>query len=259
MEFFHQYHSETQIIHNQKISFAPHLHNEIEIITLFKGSATLTADGETYMINTGDFVFILPNTVHSYTLENDVDVGKFIFSPDSLPEVENLIKDKRLKFPVIAAEKVRGLDLLAKEILENYKSSSATVKKAYLLLLTGKLLEVSEAELRSDLDNDVIIKILGYCRENFRSDINLTDIADALYISKSYVSHIFSCKLKINFRDYINSLRVGEAARLLLQGEVSVTEAAAQSGFNSLRTFNRAFFKHMDMTPKDYKKRSDKA
>lgn len=259
MDFFHQYHSETQIIHNQKISFAPHLHNEIEIITLFKGIASLIADGETYMINPGDFVFILPNTVHSYTLEKDVDVGKFIFNPDSLPEVEGLIKNKRLKSPVITAEKLCGLDLLAKEILENYKTSSKPVKKAYLLLLTGKLLEVSEAELRNDFGNDVITKILDYCRENFRSDINLTDVADALYISKSYVSHIFSCKLKINFRDYINSLRVEEAARLLLHRGLSVTATAAQSGFNSLRTFNRAFFKHMNMTPKDYKKRSEKA
>ena len=91
MDYFHQYHTETQIIHNQKICFAPHLHDEVEIIALFRGSASLMADGLTYTLSAGDFVIIFPDVVHSYTLENDVDVGKFIFSPDAVPDLITIL------------------------------------------------------------------------------------------------------------------------------------------------------------------------
>lgn len=256
MNYFHQYHTEPQIIHNQKICFAPHLHDEIEIITLFRGSASLMADGLGYMLSAGDFVIIFPDVVHSYTLENDVDVGKFIFSPDTVPDLIPILKNERPKSPVIKYEKVSKTNLgaLAGEILLSYKSSSVPVQKAYLLLLAGKLLELCEFEERKALNDSIIIKIFDYCKQNFRSDITLTDVANALFVSKSYISHIFCCKLKINFRSYINILRINEAASLMRQDNITVTEAAQRSGFGSIRTFNRAFFKHMGTTPKEYKK-----
>lgn len=256
MNYFHQYHTETQIIHNQKICFAPHLHDEVEIITLFRGSASLMADGLAYTLSAGDFVIIFPDVVHSYTLEKDVDVGKFIFSPDAVPDLIPILKNERPLSPVIKHERVSETNLgaLAGEVLASYKSSSAPVQKAYLLLLTGKLLELCEFEERKSPDNSILSKIFDYCKQNFRSDITLTDVANALFVSKSYISHIFCCKLKINFRSYINLLRINEAALLMCRDNITVTEAAQRSGFGSIRTFNRAFYKHMGTTPKEYKR-----
>lgn len=209
-----------------------------------------------YTINTGDFVIIFPNVVHSYTLESNVDVGKFIFSPDTIPELSRTLKQERPKSPVVKREKVSStkLESLSREILLSYKSSSAPVRKAYLLLLAGKLLELCELEERKELNDNIIIQIFDYCKQNFRSDITLNDVANALFVSKSYISHIFCCKLKINFRSYINIIRINEAASLMRQDNITITEAAQQSGFGSIRTFNRAFLKHMGTTPKEYKK-----
>lgn len=255
MNYFHQYHTEPQIIHNQKICFAPHLHDEVEIITLFRGSASLMADGFNYTLSAGDLIIIFPNVVHSYTLENNVDVGKFIFSPDEIPYLNPILEHKLPKTPVIKHDKVSGtnLDSLSREILTSYKSSSTPVQKAYLLLLTGKLLELCEFEERKDMNDNIVIQIFDYCKRNFRSDITLADVADALFVSKSYISHIFCCKLKINFRTYINIIRINEATSLMRQEKITVTEAAHRSGFGSIRTFNRAFLKYMGITPKEYK------
>ncbi len=260
MNYIYQYHTETQIIHNQKISFVPHLHDEVEIITLFHGSASLIADGLSYMLTTGDFVIIFPDFVHSYTLEKDVDVGKFIFNPETIPDLNLIFKKERPKSPVIKHEKISGTNIcsLAREILLSYKSSSVPVQKAYLFLLTGKLLELCEFEEHKALNDSIIIKISDYCKQNFRSDITLTDVANALFVSKSYISHIFCSKLKINFRSYINILRINEATRLMRQDNITVTEAAQRSGVDSIRTFNRAFFKHIGTTPKEYKKNFSK-
>ena len=62
-----------------------------------------------------------------------------------------------------------------------------------------------------------------------------------------------SSKLHIGFNDYINSLRVSNACKHLLNSDRSVTEISEIVGFNTLRTFNRAFFKQMGVTPSQYR------
>jgi AraC-like DNA-binding protein len=76
-----------------------------------------------------------------------------------------------------------------------------------------------------------------------------------LHISKYYISHVMSQKLNIGFNDYVNSLRISSACRLLRKSDRSITEISELVGFNTLRTFNRAFFKQMGVTPSDYRLR----
>lgn len=87
MNYLHQHHDGPQILHNQKIHFELHLHSEVEIIALYKGSASLSVDGKSYRMGAGDFLIVFPESLHSYAAEADVDVGKFIFSPEIIPEL----------------------------------------------------------------------------------------------------------------------------------------------------------------------------
>lgn len=57
--------------------------------------------------------------------------------------------------------------------------------------------------------------------------------------------------MHICFKDFINSLRVDSACSLLVKSS-SITDVAYASGFSSVRTFNRAFLKHMHVTPREY-------
>ncbi len=255
MNFFHQYHTEPQIIHNRKICFEPHIHAEVEIIAVFKGSASLMANGVEYFVKEGDYIIIFPNIVHSYTLEKDIDVGKFIFSTTDMPDFNFIFETKLPKSPVISSESVAGTTLpsLTREILECYGASSPPVKKAYLLLLMGKLMELCSPEDKKLLNNTVL-RVFEYCESNYRRRLTLEEVANALFVSKSCISHIFSCRLKMNFCNYINLLRINEAAFLLRTKNMSITEIAGCTGFGSIRTFNRAFVKIMGVTPKEYKK-----
>ena len=64
---------------------------------------------------------------------------------------------------------------------------------------------------------------------------------------------MMSAKLRMGFNDYINSLRVSNACKLLRKTDLSITEISERVGFNTLRTFNRAFSKQMGMTPREYR------
>ena len=132
--------------------------------------------------------------------------------------------------------------------------SSPTVKKAYLLLLTAKLIELCQPEARKDFDGDTLGAILEYCQKNYRSNLRQKDVAAALHISESYISHVFSAKMEINFCRYLNILRSDEAARLLVESKKSITEIAFECGFGGLRSFNRAFLDTKGVTPREYRK-----
>lgn len=226
----------------------------MELVGLFSGSATVTLDGISYKMHAGDWVLVFPDVVHSYESSDAVEVGKLIFPPEEVPELATILTEQLPHPPLIPAERLADstIPTLAKEIFTHYTNASLTVKKAYLLLLCGKLLECTGTLQRESAVSGAVAAVLDYCRAHYHEKICLQSVANALYFSRSYVSHIFCERLHISFCHYLNSLRIEEAKQRLLTGKGSITELSAQCGFSNLRSFHRAFARYTGMTPKQY-------
>ena len=82
----------------------------------------------------------------------------------------------------------------------------------------------------------------------------LAHIARELGVSKYHLSHVFSARLHTSFREYVNALRLDCARDLLAATELSMLEVSMESGFDSLRTFNRVFQERFRQTPSQYRK-----
>ena len=255
MNYLQQYHQQPQILHNQRIGFAPHLHDEVEIVVLFKGSAVLTHNGRQFPMQAGDCAFLYPGCVHSYASETAVDVGKFIFSPHGLPELEQTFAAGVSLTPVIRREQLTdtGIPELAAEILERYSRCTPMEQHAYLFLLAARLLPFCPPQEPPEPGGTPLNRVLRYCRERYRSDLTLDSVAAALFISPHHISHLFNHRLGMGFRDYVNLLRLDEAEALLRQSDRSVTEIASLCGFGSTRTLDRVFLRHRGMSPRDYR------
>ena len=95
---------------------------------------------------------------------------------------------------------------------------------------------------------------------NFKENINTTNIGQDLFISRNYVTRLFTKFTGMTLTDYIRLLRINHATQLMNEG-LSITEAALESGFQCVRTFNSAFKKEYGITPVEFKKNqnSDKA
>ena len=85
-------------------------------------------------------------------------------------------------------------------------------------------------------------------------DISIKKIADELYISSSYVSKVFSCKLKYNFREYINELRIRRAKKLLSSTDRRIIDVMLDCGFKNQSSFNRVFSEHTGVSPSEYRR-----
>ncbi len=87
-------------------------------------------------------------------------------------------------------------------------------------------------------------------------NITLELVSEELNISSGYLSQIINKVAKKNFSDYINTYRVEEIKKMLVNTEFdkySLLAIGLEAGFNSKSTFYTVFKKHVGLTPKQYK------
>lgn len=86
--------------------------------------------------------------------------------------------------------------------------------------------------------------------------LKLGDLAAAVGTNVKYLTYYLQHSLGSSFYDYINSFRVEEACRIIREmkssGRINMTDVATRSGFNSVSSFNRYFFKIMSISPKAF-------
>ena len=86
------------------------------------------------------------------------------------------------------------------------------------------------------------------------NDISLDGLSKVAGYSTCHFSRIFKKYSGTTFINYLNNRRVSAAELMLLEDNISVTEAASAVGFSSLTTFNRVFKEINGCTPSEFKK-----
>ena len=82
----------------------------------------------------------------------------------------------------------------------------------------------------------------------------MVSAAQPLGYNRSYLSRQFHQVLNINLRSFINYQRVQYIFHQMRAGETNISKLALSSGFQNLRSFNRAFKSLMGATLKTYRK-----
>lgn len=84
--------------------------------------------------------------------------------------------------------------------------------------------------------------------------LSLSDLAQAVGTNRSYLSEYIN-KSGRTFYDYVNNYRIAEACSIIEEEpKASMGDVASRSGFNSISSFNRYFFKAKGMSPTAYRK-----
>lgn len=237
-----------------KLLPTPHIHSHLEIIYLKKGVSAAVLDHKNYLIEAGDLFISFPNQIHYYHVKSSVEGYMIIFSPVLFQELKEIFSAKISDNPILHRNQLPS-DICSRleKICEKLSTGSIydeIAARGYLLTLLGETLPFMTL-VDSPGDQDTIKNILKYCVENYTRPLSLDFLSKELHLNKYYISHIFQERMHIGFKDFINSLRVDFACNLLGKSS-SITDVAYASGFSSVRTFNRAFLKYMNMTPREY-------
>jgi len=90
-------------------------------------------------------------------------------------------------------------------------------------------------------------------QQHFAQDLSRQQIASAIGISQNYLSRIFQHELGISPWEYLSRYRIKQAQDLLRDTEDSITDVAAQVGFEDPAYFSRVFRKQIGHSPQRYR------
>lgn len=258
-----------------------HTHDFIEINYIISGEADHVENGISCSARKGD-LFIVNYGVPHMNVKSENNEEPFIaydiaFTPDFLDEYMKKETDfLKLKssflFNSIFLEQPQNqpdLKLTGKgmyefeQLIKNMLTEFASQKKGYYDLLRAYLIELlikifrrldDAGNLEAKTKQDYYINLATqYIENNYQKNINLKDITNRSFLSKSYFSQLFKDTTGVCFSDYLQKTRVSNACILLTTTDLTINQISKEVGFNDLKFFYTVFKKFMEVTPKQYR------
>ena len=240
-----------------------HCHEDIaEVLLFLKGSGLYTVDLRRYEVAAGDVVLCNSGALHDefpqagepyHTL--CIGIGNLAL-PGLAP---GSFLDSR--FSPMFHEPEQFADL--RELFCQMDRYSAERESGYQLLCQYLMLASLElvkrmARGRRDADDtpadSVFWQIAKFIDRHYAEDVTIERLVREFYISPYHLSHMFKQKTGYSVKQYLLRRRLGEAQIRLAITQDSIQTIAEESGFADASYFSRIFFKHVGLTPTEYRK-----
>lgn len=252
-----------------KFDFPTHYHYEYELNMVFdfRGKRLIGDSVET--ICGSDLVLIGPNTFHSWSGTSDFRTHCITiqFSPELFSNCflhKNLFRpikemldlsSKGISFPPEKNEKIVAL------LLELTKKKGFDTVVDFLNLLYQLAISANKRVLCSpnftqdyyELKSRRIKIVYQYLQKNYGNRITVSNVAELINMTESGFCHFFKKRTQKSFVDFLNDLRIGEAARMLLETTHTISEISYGCGFCNMSNFNRIFKKKKGCTPSQFR------
>lgn len=98
-----------------------------------------------------------------------------------------------------------------------------------------------------------VTKVKQYINDHYSEQLRLDDLASMVGMSPSAFSRFFKMRTGKSLSDYLLDIRLGYAARMLVDSTKNISEICYESGFNNLSNFNRIFKSKRNITPRDFR------
>ena len=234
---------------NKNFSFPSHLHQCFEIIIILDGEMKITVDEIPFVLSKNEALLIFPNQIHS--LESTCSEHILcIFSPSLVQAYASKVVGR------IPQSNRFVPDTYLVEALGRLETDSSSVeKKGVLYSLCGQFDKGAKYCDKKTDSEKLLHKIFAFVEESFDGDCSLYALSKIVGYDYSYLSRYFKKNIGMSFNSYVNHYRLSHACYLLENTTSPIIQCACDSGFTSLRSFNRIFKEYLDLTPTQYRKR----
>ena len=167
------------------------------------------------------------------------------------PDGYDLFSSPSLKITSLPFEREKS-----RELLELYRSNEPTkqiILKGEIWKTIADFAAVMLAPEAASSYSKAVTKAIDYIRQNLSASLKVSDVADVVFCSQSYLGEKFKTEMGCSVAKYIDDLLMFEARRLLA-GDKTIGEVSAALGFCDQFYFSRKFAKHFSLPPKEYKK-----
>ncbi len=176
-----------------------------------------------------------------------------------------------------AAECVRNIGLNRKQptfqsssgsqlkeiVMKMIRCSTATLSDSYRL--QGLLYEFFSVlaedsfvypEKNESQESIYVRRAVQYIRNNYANNIRISEIADEICVSRSYLYKLFENNLGLSPHEFVIRFRLSRARELLVLTEMPISDIASNCGFYDSRAFSKVFKQQYELSPLQYRKQN---
>lgn len=254
-----------------------HWHTDIEIIDLQEGSICLTIDGVSQSVSAETIIFINREEIHGLHAETkQIHYNASVFPVEFLsfssmdycqqkyllPLIQKKLVFPRFLYPDHPCYKEIKSQLSRLAFLQEYMQSGYQMAvKAALFQILSCLIQWDALQSPGHRETPLNEKqlenlrsMLSYIEEHMSKKLTLADMSRQFYMTPGSFCRYFKKHLGTSFTNYVNSIRLEKASRMLATTTTPVMEIAFLCGFENFSYFIRLFKQKMGQTPLAYRK-----
>ncbi len=259
-----------------------HYHETLELFVLMEGERYYFVDRYVYHMKPMSAVLIPPGQIHKTSTVKDVPEHRRFLVQLSREAFEEMIRatygmsydDFCLKYNGLVNFRPDSWDRMMeayrrlKEEFEPDDHYLPMVKQAAYEILMLYARELDEIRSREETDQveppvesgvyNTIHQVTQFLNEHFREDVKIDDLCEHFFISRSYLTRLFKETTGITIVQYLTVVRIRQAAKLLRETDLAVTEVSDRCGFGDVTYFEKVFRRLRGMTPRQYRKKTRK-
>ena len=244
-----------------------HVHNSFEIMYITAGTCRIFCGNEIFQAEPNHFVFIGAKVPHRLEIAPDHPCSilnlefTFSYGKGSFPLAELFSKCRDFqefwkKIPSYRqGTDMRNLGYALKDLISHLQKTPDSSDFLLYLLYSRALAELAYSMIheRGNTGLYYLKKACGYIDRNIHETIRVPELAAYTGINKSYLQSLFSRILGCSIMEYINKKRLEEAAFLLTNSSMNITDIAFAVGYNSRQHFAHTFEKYYAAGPLAYR------
>ena len=241
------------LLHHNEFCRYLHFHPHAQILYVLNGQVELSVGKDVATLHEGDFAIMFPHIAHHIRRYEDTVSLDILFTPNAINACALRLHRMYPTNPILRKEQISpSIHRLFHELAEEFEGGDVqpAVLFSYLQILLLRLFDKMTFEpVLTPKQPDAFTRVISYISEKYAEPLTLEFLAGELNISTYHLSHLLSKNLHMNFRTYLNHLRIHHAKYLLLHSDLPITEIMYQCGFQTQRTFYRAFDAEVGISP----------
>ncbi len=236
-----------------------HYHDYYEIYYLISGERNHFVGDKFMTIKQGDLVVIPPETPHktgglsgtrALICFNQEFLSKWL-TLDAQKELLSFF-DKTFIRPDI--ERQNEILNVVNELEKASQNNDQPKIFSSLLKLLLLLKQSKTATSETSTSTLILQKAMEYAQKNYSSITSLDEVANALFVSKYHLCHLFSKYVELSFNSYLTKIKLKNASERLVKTDDSISKIASDTGFSTSTYFCQVFKKEFGVTPLKYKR-----
>lgn len=167
----------------------------------------------------------------------------------SKSEVENRLEGLRKGADAFLAKpfNMEELHILIDNLVDNVRRIRGKYSGAQ-----GQKAKIEQIQVKGN--NDALMeRVMKYMNEHLADpDLNVEKLTEDVGISRAQLHRKLKEIAGVSAGEFIRNLRLEQAARLIEEGQINITQVAYSVGFNNQTHFSTVFKKHYGMSPSEY-------